>query len=118
MEITQQYLQELKDNLSKLDPYLVLLFGSYAYGSPHADSDLDIMVVLNDYTIPASFKEKQSLYLKVSPYTRSVAKKVPVDLIVYTIPMYENFRKIRNGFSEEVLEKGIILYESKHTPMA
>jgi uncharacterized protein len=118
MEITDLYLQELKNNLSELDPHLVLLFGSYAYGSPNPDSDLDIIVVLNDKSIPSTFKEKQLLYLKVSPFTRSVAKKIPIDLIVYTIPMFEDFKKIRSSFSNDVLEKGIILYESKHSTLA
>jgi predicted nucleotidyltransferase len=101
-----------------LNPYLVLLFGSYAYGTPHIDSDLDIIVVLNDNTMPVTFKEKQSLYLKVSPYTRPVAKQIPVDLIVYTIPMYEHFKETKNSFSKEIIQKGIVLYENKHSAMA
>jgi len=112
------FINELKANLSKLDPYLVVLFGSYAHGTPHADSDLDIMVVLNDLSMPVTFKEKQLLYLKVSPYTHSVAKKIPVDLIVYTLPMFENLKKTNSNFSNEILSKGIILYESKHTTLA
>ena len=65
------YIQQLRESLSKLNPYLVLLFGSHAYGTPHHDSDLDIFVVLNDNSMPTTFKEKQALYMKVSPYTRS-----------------------------------------------
>ena len=101
-----------------MNPYLVLLFGSYAYGSPHTDSDLDILVVLNDYTIPSTFKEKQALYLKVSSYTRNIARQIPVDMIVCTIPMYEHLQKAKNSFTEEILNKGIILYENKHSTMA
>jgi predicted nucleotidyltransferase len=111
MQTDNKYIKQLRDKLSELDPYLVVLFGSYAYGSPHTDSDLDIIVVLNDNTIPATFKEKQSLYLKVSPYTRAVAKQIPVDLVVYTIPMYEHFIKMKSSFSEEIIQKGIVLYE-------
>ncbi len=112
------FINELKDSLSKLDPYMIVLFGSYAHGTPHPDSDLDIMVVLNDTSIPVTFKEKQLLYLKVSPYTHSVAKKIPVDLIVFTLPMYENLKKTKSNFSNEILSKGIILYENEHTTMA
>jgi predicted nucleotidyltransferase len=118
MELDHTYIKELKDNLAELDPYLVLLFGSFAYGSPHSDSDLDIIVVLNDNSIPSSFTEKQALYLKVSPLTRSVAKEVPIDLIVYTRPMFENFMKAESAFSKEILEKGVVLYESKHPAVA
>ncbi|MFA5781004.1 MAG: nucleotidyltransferase domain-containing protein [Bacteroidales bacterium] len=118
MQIDNIYIKQLRDKLSELNPYLVLLFGSYAYGTPHIDSDLDIIVVLNDNTMPATFKEKQSLYLKVSPYTRPVAKQIPVDLIVYTIPMYEHFKEMKSSFSKEIIQKGIVLYENKHSAMA
>ena len=109
MQNKNTYIQQLKDNLSGLNPYLVLLFGSYAYGSPNQDSDLDIFVVLNDNSMPTTFKEKQELYLKVSPFTRPIAKQVPVDLIVCTIPMYQNFKSNNSSFSNEILSKGIVI---------
>jgi len=118
MQNNNTYINQLKEKLSELDPFLVLLYGSYAYGTPHTDSDLDIIVVLNDNTMPVTFKEKQSLYLKVSPYTRPVAKQIPVDLIVYTIPMYKHFKEMNSNFSKEILQKGIIIYETKHSAMA
>lgn len=118
MQIENIYIQQLKENLSELNPYLVLLFGSYANGTPNQDSDLDIFVVLNDNSMPTTFKEKQALYLKVSSYTRSVSKQIPIDLMVFTIPMFEKFKTINSSFSKEILNKGIVLYESDHTTMA
>jgi len=113
-----KYIQQLKTNLSKIDPYLVLLFGSYAYGTPDPDSDLDVFVVLNDQSMPVTFKEKQELYLKVSSLTRPVAKQIPIDLMVFTLPMFEQFKLANTNFSEEILTKGIVIYESKHQTMA
>ena len=109
MQSENTYIQQLKENLRGLNPYLVLLFGSYAYGSPNIDSDLDVFVVLNDNSMPTTFKEKQELYLKVSPFTRSIAKQVPVDLIVCTIPMYQHFKSNNSSFSNEILSKGIVI---------
>ena len=109
MQIENTYIQQLKESLRELNPYLVLLFGSYAYGLPNQDSDLDIFVVLNDNSMPTTFKEKQELYLKVSPYTRPIAKQIPVDLIVCTIPMYHHFMTSKSSFSNEILNKGIVL---------
>lgn len=113
-----KYIKQLQTNLSKIDPYLVLLFGSYAYGTPDLDSDLDVFVVLNDQSMPVTFKEKQDLYLKVSSLTRPVAKHIPIDLMVFTLPMFEQFKLANTNFSEEILTKGIIIYESKHQTMA
>lgn len=113
-----KYIQQLESILSKLDPFLVILFGSYAYGTPDPDSDLDVFVVLNDHSMPVTFKEKQDLYLKVSSLIRSIAKQIPIDLMVFTIPMFEQFKLANTNFSEEILTKGIVIYESKHEEMA
>ncbi len=112
------YIQEVVENLSELNPFLVLLFGSHANGVPQKDSDLDIFIVLNDNSLPTTFKEKQALYLKVSPYLRSVSKQIPIDLLVFTLPMYELFKASKSNFSKEILNKGIVLYESNHKAMA
>ena len=113
-----KYIEQLKTNLKAIDPYMVLLFGSYAYGNPDEDSDLDVFVVLNDQSMPVTFKERQDLYLKVSSLTRPVAKQIPIDLMVFTLPMYEQFKLANTSFSEEILTKGIVIYESKHQTMA
>lgn len=112
------YIQQLINTLSKIDPFLVLLFGSHVYGTPDPDSDLDVFVVLNDHSMPSTFKEKQNLYLTVSPLIRPIAKQVPIDLMVFTIPMFEQFKNAHTSFSEEVLTKGIVIYENKHQTMA
>ena len=113
-----KYIQQLGSILSTLDPYLVILFGSYAYGKPDQDSDLDVFVVLNDHNMPVTFEEKQDLYLKISLLIRPIAKQIPIDLMVFTIPMFEQFKNANTSFSEEVLTKGIVIYESKHEAVA
>lgn len=118
MVAENKYIEQLIINLKEIDPYLVLLFGSHAYGTPDPDSDLDIFVVLNDHSMPVTFKEKQDLYLKVSPLIRPIAKQIPIDLMVFTIPMFEQFKNAHTSFSEEVLTKGIVIYENKHQAMA
>ena len=118
MQSDNNYIQQLKENLQKLNPHLVLLFGSYAYGTPHHDSDIDLLVVTNDDYIPQNFKEKTQLYLTVNSYIRNIAKKVPIDLLVYTKPMFEKFIELQSSFSREVLNKGVILYEDNHTRVA
>ena len=112
------YIQQLKENLRELNPYLVFLFGSYAYGTPHKDSDIDLLVVTNDEFIPRTFKEKTNLYIAVSEHILNISKQVPVDLIVYTLPMYKQFLKSDSSFSKEILSKGIVIYENKHSAMA
>lgn len=118
MQADNIYIQQLKEKLRELNPYLVFLFGSYAYGTPHKDSDIDLLVVTNDKYIPQTFKEKTNLYIEVSDYILNVSKQVPVDLIVYTLPMYKQFIETGSSFSKEILSKGIVIYEGKHSAMA
>ena len=58
------YIQQLKESLIELNPFLIMLFGSYAWGTPHKDSDIDLLVVTNDDFIPKNYDEKLMLSLK------------------------------------------------------
>jgi predicted nucleotidyltransferase len=118
MQNNNMYLQQLKENLSVLNLHLIILFGSYAYGTPDKDSDIDLLVVTNDEFIPQTFKERTNLYIAVSKHIIAISKQVPVDLIVYTLPMYKQFLELGSSFSKEILSKGIVIYEDKHTAMA
>ena len=62
------YIQQLKDILRELNPYMMLLFGSYTYGTPHIDSDIDLLVVTNDEFEPQTFKGKTNLYITISEH--------------------------------------------------
>jgi predicted nucleotidyltransferase len=105
------YIGQLKERLSELNPYLVVLFGSYAYGTPHKDSDIDLLVVTNDEYFPKNYDERINLQLAVSNHIFELAKQVPVDLIVYSIPMYKKFIEQNSSFAQEITTKGKILYE-------
>ena len=55
-------------------PEKIILFGSYAYGKPHADSDVDILVVM-----PAKNELDQAVKICLTvPY------QFPLDLLVRT----------------------------------
>jgi uncharacterized protein len=112
------YIQQLTNQLKELNPYLVLLFGSFAYGTPNKDSDIDLLVVTNDEYTPQTFKEKHEIYKLVSQKIRSVKAQISVDLIVHTIPMYNKFIEQNSSFAKEILNHGIIIYESNHTRVA
>lgn len=50
---------EIVEKLKPLNPLKIILFGSYAYGMPTEDSDLDICVISN--TIESKIKEKAKI---------------------------------------------------------
>lgn len=94
----------------------VILFGSYAYGFPHNESDVDLYVdlyvVTADDFIPRDFNENSRIFLKVSKKIRDIKERVPMDLIVHTQPMHAKFRNLNCSFSKQILNQGEVLYES------
>lgn len=111
-EDLRRYFPLLMDRLRQLDLFKVILFGSYAAGTPVGNSDIDLLVVLNRDEYPETYREKSDLYLQVSRAIRDVRQQVPVDLIVQTKTMYEKFVEIDSLFAREIREKGQVLYEA------
>src|SRR5438093_7391272 len=58
----------------RFDPDKIILFGSYAYGQPHEDSDVDILVVM-----PARGEISQAVRIQMA-----IDAPFPMDLIVRT----------------------------------
>src|SRR2546426_2036798 len=85
----------------RFQPDKIILFGSYAYGKPHPDSDVDLLVVM-----PAKNMINQAVrILKALDYD------FPLDLIVRT-PEFLRWRlKEGDWFLREIMEKGKVLYE-------
>lgn len=114
----QNYIQELINQLKTINPYLIILFGSYAYGTPDEDSDIDMLVVTNDDFMPNTYSEQLEYRLSLKKLIRQTAKKVPVDLLVYSKPMFEKFKALESSFSKEILQNGKKIYESNLTKLA
>ncbi len=100
---------EIVDKLKPLNPTKVILFGSYAYGTPHKDSDIDLYVVTNDDFIPKSWSEKNQLYLKVSRAIRGIRENVAVDLIVHSKKMHKILQETNSSFFKYDISRGINL---------
>jgi predicted nucleotidyltransferase len=85
----------------RFDPDRIILFGSYAYGTPDADSDVDLLVVM-----PARDERAQATRIRLA-----VERCFPMDLIVRTP---ENLRwrlEVGDWFLREIVSKGKVLYE-------
>jgi len=117
METNNNYIKQITEILSKFNPYLILLFGSYAYGTPNEDSDIDILVVTKDDFIPQTFKEHTKIYMKISQAIRPINRQFAIDLIVHTLPMYKEFIRQDSSFSHEITTQGKIIYESNNTKL-
>lgn len=88
-----------------LQPEKIVLFGSYAYGTPTPDSDVDLLVVMETC---APDKER---YLSVCRLLRP--RPFPVDILVRT--PQEIARALEKGdfFIQEIVSQGKVLYERR-----
>src|SRR6266403_6038429 len=84
-------------------PEKIILFGSYAYGTPHEESDVDLLVIM-----PASNVINQSIRICLA-----FKRPFSMDLIVRTPKQIEQGFKDNNWFIREIVEKGMILYEAR-----
>jgi predicted nucleotidyltransferase len=101
--------KEIKKCLEPLNLEKVILFGSYAYGNPNKDSDIDLYVVTKDEFLPKSWRDKSKIYLKVANSLDDFLKRYPTDLIVHTKVMHQKFSELNSSFAKKILQNGIAL---------
>src|SRR3954449_5651811 len=82
-------------------PEKIILFGSYAYGTPHEDSDVDLLVIM-----PARNQLDQVVQIR-----RALPAPFPLDLIVRTPKNLEWRLEERESFHTEIVTRGKVLHE-------
>ena len=104
--IDSEAIQSLSESIAReFHPLSIILFGSYAYGTPADDSDVDLLVIL-----PFSGKPIH----KALEIIRKVKPSIPVDLLVRTPEQVEERIANNDLFLREIVSKGRKLYESNH----
>ena len=104
MLITEDQInQVVKRIVETAKPEKVILFGSYAYGTPNEGSDLDILVI-----------QKSDLpNRKCSSIIRQAMDglKLPMDIIVYKPEQVDYWKDTPVAFVTHIINKGKLLYE-------
>ncbi len=100
---------QIKDALKPLRPERVILFGSYAWGRPTEDSDIDLYVVTQDDFTPATWREKRDIVRSVSNCILDLRTQYAIDLLVHTKPMHRKFVEIDSSFARQIMEEGVRL---------
>jgi predicted nucleotidyltransferase len=89
-----------------LDPERIILFGSYGYGAPTPDSDVDLLVIMEtDATGPERSWAVSRLLLP---------RPFPVDILVKTPTEIQASLAAGDFFIREIVTKGAVLYERSH----
>lgn len=98
----QEKIKEITDKIVReYEPEKIILFGSYAWGNPGPDSDVDLFVV----------KETENTRKTAEEIDGSIfPRPFPIDLIVYTPDQLEKRKNINDFFIRDIITKGKVLY--------
>ena len=89
--------------VNSINPEKIILFGSYAYGEPTVNSDLDICVIENSYK--SKMEEKAKL--------REALKGIrgAKDILIPSLEEYNFYKNEINSVYYEIETKGCVLWE-------
>ena len=100
----QVILRMVEKLIEEYKPEKVILFGSYAYGEPTEDSDVDLLIIKN------TDKRHIDRWIEVKKLLRDVTRDLPVSPLVYTEKELEERIAIKDFFIQEIFETGEVLY--------
>lgn len=87
----------------------IILFGSWAKGNAHEDSDIDLVVILEENGFSKNFKEKMAKRKRVGSLFYDIKKKIPMDILVYTNDEWDKLNELNSSFIKELNETGIVI---------
>lgn len=96
----EEAVRRLQEGLS---PSAIFLYGSYAYGEPDEDSDVDLLVVIEDLESPTYDNEAKAYHLLSG-------MRFPAEIQVVSRREFEERSEWLSTIEREVTERGIQLY--------
>lgn len=101
-EVTEKKIAEVAEKIAEVyKPEKIILFGSYAWGEPHKDSDVDLLIIKK-----TDDARKIAMEIDGSIFPRPFS----IDLLVLTPESVERERKAGDFFIADILTKGKVLY--------
>jgi len=105
--VSRRAIKQFSDEIARrFKPEKIILFGSYAYGKPTPDSDVDLLVVM-------PYDRRQGrMSLRI---LEAMDYHFPLDLLVRTPAEVRQRLRWGDCFMQEALFKGKVLYEAAHS---
>ena len=88
--------------VKNFQPEKIILFGSYAWGKPKEESDVDLLIIK---------KSRKKRIDRAREVRKTIMKTgVPVEVLVYTPSEIKERIELEDPFIENILKQGKILY--------
>ncbi len=102
--ITSEQIDQVKQRLIKTyDPLAIYIFGSYARGNPTEDSDLDLLVVIDDYT-EDRYKDL------VKGHKALIGLKICKDILLYNKQQFKESLEDQLSLCHKISKEGKKIY--------
>jgi predicted nucleotidyltransferase len=103
-EIKEEIKKIIKQIKDKYKPKKIILFGSFAWGKPNKNSDIDLLII----------KDTKKDYYQRIPEVRSLLHNIDraFDILVMTQKEVTKRLKLGDFFIEDILKKGKVIYEA------
>ena len=108
--ISRETIKEITRKIAEnFNPEKIILFGSYAWGKPERDSDLDLFVIMESKERP----------LRRAASMRHALKDdyIPMDILVRTPEEIRYRMNIGDPFIRKILRDGQVIYARDSTRM-
>jgi predicted nucleotidyltransferase len=102
--ISEETLEDVKNRLVKAySPIAIYLFGSYAWGTPTEESDLDLLIVVDK-------SDEKSYKRPLVGYDALFGMNIAKDIIVYTKKEFDEASTNKTTFCFKIKNNGKLIY--------
>jgi predicted nucleotidyltransferase len=105
------YVDQLLEALKQADPYRIILFGSCAKGTADENSDIDMLVILDNNDVAKTYEERINKKLYINRLVRNINYRIALDILVYSKEEYKIVKDNGNYIIDEIENTGRIIYE-------
>ena len=97
---------QIIEALKPLKPKKIILFGSYAYGRPTKESDIDLLIVKNE-----RLQNVREIKIKARLLLKDLIKRYHIGFDILVIPEEILYRREDYFYKVDILQNGKVLYE-------
>ncbi|KKP26110.1 MAG: polymerase, beta domain protein region protein [candidate division TM6 bacterium GW2011_GWE2_31_21] len=102
--INKDVIEEVKDRLVKTyNPIAIYIFGSYAWGYPSEDSDLDLLIIVDK-------SDEKSYKRPISGYKALRGLDISKDIIIFTKEEFERAANDVSTLGYKIKKYGELIY--------
>ena len=104
--ITKNEIKKITKKIAKIyGPERIILFGSFAWGKPHKDSDVDLLIIKNT---------KENFFERNIAVRKIINGVLPMDILVRTPEEVKRRIALGDFFYKNIIRNGKKLYGKKH----